>query len=457
MPQPSPLALSFTGNPHSTQTMSTLTLYTADTIITQNANRDIIDKGGIVVEGSRILSLGHADMLEVMYPHARRVDLGKAAIMPGLINSHTHASMSLLRGYSDDKKLMDWLTQDIFPIEDKFNREIIAMSAKFSFAEMIRSGTTAFYDMYMLEDGIYQAADEMGMRGACGESMSCYYPSLCAPSQEALMDILRERAEAWSGHPRLRHAILPHAPYTSTPELLQEMHQLAKETGSLFGMHLAESESETEFCLKNYNKRPIPYCKDIGLLEKGNSFFHVIHANDEEIDMLAESGIIAVHNPASNMKLASGCAPVSKMHAKGVTLALGTDGPASNNAQNMQREMYVASLLHKFDEMDSTAVPAQRVLDMATLGGAAALGDPLIGALEPGMRADFIALDLTQPNMQPVHNIISNVVYAASGMENILTVIDGKELYRDGKFLHCDYTALCSEMEKLVQWVKAVK
>ncbi len=437
--------------------MNKQTLYTADYVITQNANRDVIEQGGVLIEGSRIVCVGHSDMMQVMYPEAELVALGKAAIMPGLINSHTHVSMSLLRGYSDDKKLMDWLTQDIFPIEDKFNGDIIAMGARFSFAEMIRSGTTAFYDMYMLEDGIYKAADEMGLRGACGESMSRFYPSLCAPSMEALCDILRERAEAWSGHPRLRHAILPHAPYTSTPELLQTMHQLAKDTGSLFGMHLAESESETQFCLENYNKRPIPYCKDIGLLEEGNSFFHVIHANDEEIDMLADSGCIAVHNPVSNMKLASGCSPISKMHAKGVKLALGTDGPASNNAQNMQREMFVASLLHKFDEMDSTAAPAQRVLDMATLGGAQALGDPLIGCLEPGMRADFIALDLTVPNMQPVHKIVSNIVYASSGMENRLTVVDGKELYRDGKFLSCDYTGLCEEMEKLVQWVKSVK
>ena len=266
---------------------------------------------------------------------------------------------------------------------------------------------------------------------------------------------VRRYAEEWKNHPRIRMSVLPHAPYTTTPELLQECRALADETGAIFGMHLAETANETETCLQRFGKRPIAYCESLGLLQPDSTFFHVVHANEEELDMLAENRCAVVHNPASNMKLASGVAPIPAMTTRNIGLGLGTDGPASNNAQNMLREMYMASLLHKVHNLSPTASPAQLALDMATRGGSDALHEPLIGTLEPGMRADFIALDLTTPNMQPVHNIVSNIVYAATGLENRLTVVDGKELYRDGEFLTCDYAALCAEMKQARSWVKA--
>lgn len=430
-------------------------LYTADYVVTQNDGRDIIRHGAIAVSGNSILCVGHADMLEILYPDARRVNLGEAVIMPGLINAHTHVSMSLLRGYSDDKSLMDWLTKDIFPQEAKLTPELVELGARFSLAEMIRTGTTAFFDMYMLEDSVFRAADSMGIRAVLGESVTQFFPSLAAPDQAGYFARVRRYAEEWKNHPRIRMAMVPHAPYTTTPELLQECRAVADETGALFGMHLAETENETETCLQRFGKRPIAYCESLGLLQPDSTFFHIVHANDEEMDMLRENHCAVVHNPASNMKLASGVAPIPAMAARGIALGLGTDGPASNNAQNMVREMYVASLLHKAHTLDPTAGPARHALDMATRGGSEALHEPLIGTLEPGMRADFIALDLTGPNMQPIHNVISNIVYAASGAENRLTVVDGKELYRDGEFLTCDYAALCAEMKQARTWVKA--
>ena len=430
------------------------TLYTADYVVTQNDWRDIIHKGAVAVSGNSILSVGHTDMLEILYPDARRVDLGAAVIMPGLINAHTHVSMSLLRGYSDDKALMDWLTKDIFPQEAKLTPELVELGARFSMAEMIRTGTTACYDMYMLEDSVFRAADAMGMRAVLGESVTQFFPSLSAQDKEGYLARVRRYAEEWKDHPRIRMAVLPHAPYTTTPELLKECRALADETGALFGMHLAETENETETCLQRFGKRPIAYCESLGLLQPDSTFFHVVHANEEELDMLAENRCSVVHNPASNMKLASGVAPIPAMATRNIGLGLGTDGPASNNAQNMLREMYMASLLHKVNTLSPTASPAQLVLDMATRGGSDALHEPLIGTLEPGMKADFIALDLTTPNMQPVHNIVSNIVYAATGAENKLTVVDGKELYRDGKFLTCDYDALCAELKAIHGWQK---
>ncbi len=431
------------------------TLYTADYVVTQNEGRDIIRNGAVAVCGNSILCVGHADMLEILYPDARRVNMGAAVIMPGLINAHTHVSMSLLRGYSDDKALMDWLTKDIFPQEAKLTPELVELGARFSMAEMIRTGTTACYDMYMLEDSVFHAADAMGMRAVLGESVTQFFPSLSAQDKAGYLARVRRYAEEWKNHPRIRMAVLPHAPYTTTPELLQECRALADETGAVFGMHLAETENETETCLQRFGKRPIAYCESLGLLQPDSTFFHVVHANEEELDMLAENRCAVVHNPSSNMKLASGVAPIPAIATRNIGLGLGTDGPASNNAQNMLREMYMASLLHKVHNLSPTATPAQLALDMATRGGSDALHEPLIGTLEPGMRADFIALDLTTPNMQPVHNIVSNIVYAASGLENRLTVVDGKELYRDGEFLTCDYAALCAEMKQARSWVKA--
>lgn len=428
------------------------TLYTADYIVTQNDSRDIITHGALAVAGDRILSIGHADILTILYPDARRVELGQAVIMPGLINGHTHVPMSLLRGFSDDKALMDWLTQDIFPQEAKLTPELTELGAMFSMAEMIRSGTTAFYDMYMMERSVFRAADRMGMRAVVGESVTRYFPSLSCRDCEAYFDLVRAQAMEWINHPRIRQAVVPHAPYTTTPELLQRCYAVAEETGSLFGMHLAETRTETESCLSSFGKRPIAYCASLGLLSPISTFFHVVEAEDDELAELAASGSCVVHNPASNMKLASGVAPIEAMRRHGVRLGLGTDGPASNNAQNMLREMHLASLLQKVHQLDPTACPAQAALDMATRGGAAALHDPYIGALAPGMRADFIALDLTAPNMQPVHNIVSNIVYAATGAENKLTVVDGKELYREGKFLTCDYDSLLSEIQQARAW-----
>ncbi|MBQ7022158.1 MAG: amidohydrolase [Akkermansia sp.] len=430
-------------------------LYTADWVVTQNDARDIIRNGAIAISGNRILCVGHTDILEILYPDARRVDLGRAVLMPGLINAHTHVPMSLLRGYSDDKALMDWLTLDIFPQEAKLTPELVELGARFSLAEMIRSGTTAFYDMYMIEDSVFRAADAMGMRAVLGESITQFFPGLACKDKEAYFDLVRAQADAWRNHPRIRQAIVPHAPYTTNPELLKQCYALAEENGALFGMHLAETEEETRTCLKEFGMRPIPYCQSLGLLQPGSTFFHVVHADEKDMELLAEGHCAVVHNPASNMKLASGAAPIEKLQNYRIPVALGTDGPASNNAQNMLREMYVASLLHKAHTLNPTACPAQMALDLATRGGSAALHDPHIGTLEPGMKADFIALDLSSPNMQPVHNIVSNIVYAATGAENKLTVVDGKELYRDGKFLTCDYEALYSEIQQAREWVRS--
>ncbi len=433
--------------------MKEYTLYSADYIITQNEQRDVLTHAALLICGDSILDIGSTEAMLETYPHAQHVALGKAVILPGLINAHTHVPMSALRGYSDDKELMAWLNEDIFPIEAKFHAELVETAARLSMAEMLRTGTTAFYDMYMHSDAVFRAADEMGLRGAVGECATQYFPSLVAEQESDYFALLADQAARWAGHERLRLAVTPHAPYTSNPDFLQACHAAAKKHNALFSIHLAETKAETEHCLTHYGMRPVPYCQKLGLLDSQSSFFHLVEVDESDCELLASAKCTAVHNPASNMKLASGCSPLWLMKQAGLQIALGTDGPASNNAQNMVREMYVASLQQKLMQQDPTACPHQEVLDMATLGGSAALGEPLIGRLEKGMKADFTALSLSEPHMQPVHHIISTVVYSACGMETILTLVNGRVLYDHGRYLSCDYPALCEQMEDIRQWI----
>ena len=319
---------------------------------------------------------------------------------------------------------------------------------------MVRTGCTAFYDMYMLQENVFAAADEAGLRGVVGENVVRFFPQLGGATRDALFGRIRDNAAAWRGHPRLRGAVAPHAVYTTDPDTLRACRDLADEVGWQFGMHMSETRKETADCLGERGARPIPYCDSLGILRDDTSLFHCVDVDDADLAILRGRGCVAVHNPASNMKLASGAAPVERLLGAGVPVALGTDGPASNNAQNMVREMWLAALLGKLASGDPTAVSAQTALDMATRHGAAAIHDPLAGRLAPGSRADFFALDLRGPGMQPVHSIVSNAVYAATGLENRLTVVDGRELYRDGAWLSIDIDEVRADARELRDWAR---
>jgi len=429
-------------------------IYSADYVITQNDARDILVEGALAVENGRIVDVGPLHAIQERYPAVEGLTFRESAILPGLINGHTHIPMSALRGFSDDKALMDWLHLDIFPVEARLTNDIIKPSALFSCAELIRCGCTAIYDMYMLEDAVFQAVSEAGIRAVLGESITQFYPGLSAASEQAHFEYIRHAARNWKEEPRVRGAVTPHAIYTTQPDQLQRCRALADEIGFLFGMHMSETVTETENCIKTHGQRPLAYAHSLGLLRDDTTLFHMVDVTDEDLAIAAECRCAIVHNPASNMKLGSGVAPVSKMLAHGIPVSIGTDGPASNNAQNMFREMYLASLLQKVEHRDPLEMPAQTILDLATRGGAAALHDPEIGTLEVGQKADFIAIDLTAPNLQPVHNIVSNLVYAATGMENRLTVVDGQILYQDGAFMTLDYDRLCHDMKGIGAWAR---
>lgn len=428
-------------------------LVTADLILTQDPQRRVLENGAVAVTGGRIAAIGGREAA-LNTAAGERLDLGPALLMPGLVNAHTHVAMTVFRGLADDLPLMEWLTREIFPREQHLTPEIVEYGSLLGCAEMIRTGTTAFQDMYLLEDAVGAAVERCGLRCVMGEGIFSFGSKAFA-SLDDTYDLVREQTRRYAAHPRIRVAVMPHAVYTTTPEILEACRDLAEELGAMLHIHLSETEAEVAQSLELFGKRPVAHAREHGVLGPRVSIAHGVVLNDEELDVLAESGTRVVHNPRSNMKLASGVAPVPGMLARGMLPALGTDGASSNNALNMFAEMTACALLHKVDRMDPALCGAQDVLDMATLGGAAALGWPELGSLAEGGPADMIALDLTSPNLQPLYNPASHLVYAASGHEARLNMVDGTILYLDGAYRTLDYPALLDEARKLRAWALA--
>ena len=427
------------------------TLITAALLLTQNSERQIIEDAAIAVCGGTICAAGTRAGLAEYVPQ-KTLHLGNALLMPGLVNAHTHVPMTFLRGLADDLPLMEWLTQHIFPAETHLTAEIVELGATIGCAEMIRTGTTTLADMYLIQQSATAAIEKSGLRALAGEVIFAF-PSPAYATVEECFALVRAEAARLSNHSRIRVAVMPHSVYTTTPEILQSSRDLARELSLPLYIHLAETPSETEACAAAHGKRPVEYCHSLGLLGPTTTIAHGVELNAEELDLLKSTGTHIVHNPKSNMKLASGIAPVSAMLARGMLPGLGTDGAASNNSLSMFAEMNACALLHKVHTGDPTALPAQTVLDMATIGSAAAIGWPELGQIVPGSPADLIALDLDAPNLQPMYNPVSHLVYAASGHEVRLTMVDGKILYQDGVYKTIDYPHLLQEAQKLKQWV----
>lgn len=421
-------------------------------IVTQNPERATCENGTLAIKGGRVAAVGPRADIAPLWRGEREMDLGNMLVLPGLVNAHTHAAMTFLRGLADDLPLMEWLNGHVFPVERHLTPEIVEWSCLLGYAEMLRTGTTACMDMYLIEEAVFRAADKAGLR-CCGGEAVFAFPSASCPTPDHALDLTRELARRWRDHSRITVAVNPHSVYTTTPEILTRCGALAEELNLPLHIHLAETSSETAQCLKQWGKRPLPYCRDLGLLTSRATLAHMVDLSEEEMDLLAESGAVAVHNPSSNMKLASGVAPVPVMLARNIPVGLGTDGAASNNRLNMFAEMGRAALLHKIFTSDPTALPAQSVLDMTTLGGAAALHQSGLGRLSPGCPADLTALDLAAPNMQPLYAPVSHLVYAATGMETVLTMVEGEILYHNGAFTRFDYPGLCDALRDVRAWV----
>ena len=356
----------------------------------------------------------------------REINADGNVIMPGFKNAHTHSAMTFLRSYADDLPLLDWLNQQVFPMEAKLTEEDIYHLTKLGIMEYLTSGITANFDMYLTPDSIAQATEECGFRTVMVGGLNNFSQSF-------------EKLEEWYNKYNDPEKLVTfqfgfHAEYTNSLDNMKRLSELIHKYEAPISMHSSESASEVEGCIERYGKTPTALFNELGLLDFGGAHYHCIYMTDEDLDIIKEKNIYAVTNPASNMKLASGIARTCDMIEMGIPVAIGTDGPASNNCLDMFREMFLVTALAKIKAMDAAALDANEVLRMATVNGALAMGLKDADVLAEGKLADLIMLDLHQPNMQPLNNIAKNIVYSGSKMNVKMTMVNGKVLYEDGQF-----------------------
>jgi len=408
------------------------------TVLTLDPVSTIFNPGGIAVRAGKIESAGPSDEIQSTFESSETLDISGCVALPGLINAHTHAAMTLFRGLADDLPLMDWLEGHIFPAEKELTEEWVYWGTLLACAEMILSGTTAFCDMYLFEHKVAEAAKRAGIRALVGEVLYDF-PS---PAYGKIENGLRHTElliEKWRGDSLVRIAVEPHALYTCSPDLLSKCHQISARHEVPLVVHLSENEDEVKQILHLYGRRPVAHLDALGLLGPRLVADHCVALDEADISALAENQVRVVHNPESNMKLASGIAPVPRLIESGVTVALGTDGCASNNNLDMFGEMDTCAKLHKAATLDPTVLPAETVLRTATGSGAKALGwEGLTGQIVPGMLADLIVVDFRRPRLMPVYNPASHLVYAAGASDVRHSVIGGRLVMKDRMLLTLD-------------------
>jgi len=425
-------------------------------LLTMDGQGTILKDGAVVIDGDIISEIGPTAELRKKYPEAEELVEEHGLIMPGLINTHTHAAMSCFRGLADDLPLMQWLQEYIFPREAKLTGDIVYHSTLLSLCEMIRSGTTSFNDMYLFAADVAGAVDESGMRAWLGEVLYDF-PSPNYGELENGFVYMEQLFAAYAGHELITITVNPHAVYTCSPDLLTRLGRVAEDQQTLFHIHLSENRDEVKTCRERYGVSPAQHLNNLGLLSDRMLAAHCVQLDDEEIMLLAGSGVKVAHCMESNMKLASGTAPVVGMLEAGVCVSLGTDGSASNNDVDMFGEMDTVAKVHKAARMDPTAMDAETTLYAATMGGARALSaEALIGSLEPGKKADLIVLDLDQPHLTPIYNPASHLVYAARGSDVIHSVINGRIVMKNRKIISLDEQAILTQMGEISRRILAV-
>lgn len=412
-------------------------LIAGGTVVTMDAERRVIEDGAVVVEGNAIVAVGTRAEIARQYRATRTINATGKAVIPGLINTHTHVPMSLFRGIADDLDLQDWLTKFIFPAEAKnVDEAFVRAGTRLGVAEMIRGGTTTYCDMYYFEDAIADETAKAGMRGVLGETV-LDFPAPDNKTWAAGLAYTERFIKKWQNHSLIVPAIAPHAPYTVSQEHLLEARDLSNRLKSPLVIHLAEANTETEFIQqKHQGMRPIEFLEKIGFFNDRTIAAHVIQANDAELDLLKKHNVGVGHCPQSNMKLAAGIAPVPAMLRKGIAVGLGTDGAASNHDVSMWEEIDTAAKLHKLNTRDPKMLTAAEAFAMATIGGARALHmEKLIGSIEVGKRADIAIVGLDSLHQTPMYNIYSHLVYATKASDVRTVIINGRVVMLNGRLL----------------------
>ena len=422
------------------------------TILTMDTQNTIIKDGVLGIQGDTISYIGGAEGKE--FRPRRIIDAKGGLILPGLVNGHTHAAMTLFRGLADDLPLMEWLNNYIFPAESRMDADFVYSGTLLACAEMMMSGTTTFCDMYLFEDEVARAAKEAGIRSLVGEVLYDFDSPNYGPIENGLK-YTEDLIKKWQGDPLVSIAVEPHSLFTCSPELLSNTNKLALKYNVPLIIHVAETTSELEEVKKRYGKGPVEHLRSLGLLGPHLIADHCVHLGKEDIKMFAEYGVKAIHNPESNMKLASGIAPVPDMLKSNVTVGLGTDGCASNNNLDLFTEMDMAAKLHKISTMNTTVMDALTVMRMATIEGAKALEmGEIIGSLEQGKKADVIILDTRKPHLTPMYNPFSHLVYAARGNDVSHSIINGRLVMEDRKLLTIDLYEIMAKARQKSQDVK---
>ncbi|MFO7985375.1 MAG: amidohydrolase [Desulfatiglandaceae bacterium] len=413
------------------------------TILTMDRSCSVLENSSVHVKGDLIAHMGDSD--ELSPKAAQVIDARGGLILPGLINGHTHAAMTLFRGLADDLPLMEWLNHYIFPAEARMDADFVYKGALLACAEMILSGTTTFCDMYLFEDQVAGAAAETGIRAVVGEVLYDF-PSPNYGELKNGFEYTEMLLQKWGRDPLVSVAVEPHSLFTCNPELLSTANALALKAGVPLIIHVAETASEVAEIQARYGKTPIEHLKSLGLLGPHLIADHAVHINETDMEQIAAHGVKVIINPESNMKLASGTAPVPELLAHGVTVGMGTDGCASNNNLDLFTEMDTAAKVHKVKVLDPTVMDAVTVLKMATIEGARALGlSGITGSLETGKKADIIVVDANRPHLTPMYNPFSHLVYAAKGNDVIHSIINGKVIMKDRRIRTLDLDEIMAQ------------
>jgi 5-methylthioadenosine/S-adenosylhomocysteine deaminase len=419
------------------------------TVITENAAGQVLSPGAVAIDGTSIIDVDRPDVIQAKYAARETIDVRDQVLLPGLINTHTHAPMVLFRGLADDLALMDWLQKYIFPAEARtVSPEFVRVGTRLAALEMIESGTTTYADMYYFEEEIAGATRAAGLRGVLGQTI-IQFPVADAPTPAEGLRRAEAFIQAFRGDSLIVPAVAPHAMYTLDRESLVASAALARRYDVPVLIHLAETEDEATQSQAQHRLSPAGYLESIGFWGPRTLAAHGIWVDDDDIAILARRGVGVSHNPESNMKLASGVAPLAKYKTAGVTLGLGTDGAASNNDLDMFEAMRQAAFLAKLATRDPTAVPAKEALAMATLGGARALGMASeIGSLEPGKRADLISVSMSAARQTPLYDPISHLVYVTRGDDVQTTIVNGRILMLNRHLLTLDRTAVLNDARR---------
>src|SRR5271170_209013 len=421
-------------------------LVTGGTVVTMDAQKRVIEDGAVAVRGDTIIAVGPRAEIEAQFDAARIIDARGTLILPGLINGHAHAAMSLFRGIADDLALDEWLQKYIFPAEARnVTEDFVTWGTRLGVLEMLRGGITAYADMYYFEDAVARATKEAGMRGVLGETI-IDFPAPDNKTVAQAFQYTQKFIDHWKGDPLIVAAAAPHSMYTCSAKTLQEAAALARRNHAPILIHVAEAPFELQLSREKYGITPVGYLARVGILGPDVTGAHCVWVDQADIATLVQFGVGCTNNPSSNMKTAAGVSPVVDMLAAGAAVGLATDGAASNNNQDMFEEMDLAAKLQKITRMDSRALPAEQVVEMATIGGARAIHlEKLIGSLEAGKKADLIVVDTTAPHATPMYSVYSQLVYALKATDVRSVVIGGKTVMEERRMLTLDEGAILAK------------